>query len=205
MTRRRTTPPPARSRGFTLLEILVAIVVYAIFSTLTYATLSRIADGRERLNEERDKWRVLALSFTQMEEDLSRARGRPIRFLDGVPRGAFIGRQVDPRAEAEPSIEFTRGGMFVPADGATSDLVRVAYALKEGALVRLDQPPTSEPRETTLIKNVDNMTVRFYSADAGWASEWIQNENLTLMPSAVELSFDLAGVGRLTRVFTVHE
>lgn len=196
--------------GFTLLEVLVAVAVFAVLSSLSYAGLTRMLEGRDRIEAEREKWRTLTLAFAQLEDDLTQATARSVRDAYGNALPAFRGQPVDPRPLGEPSLEFTRGGVFVADQGASSDLRRVAYRLKEGALVRmvwpaLDRPPTGEPREIELLTNIDNMTLRFHSPKGGWSDRWPMSDDKKDMPDAVEIAFDVAGVGRLTRTLLVSQ
>ena len=140
-----------RAAGFTLLEVLVAVGIFALFSAMAYGSLLRILDTRDRLEAERDFWRTVSLSLMQVEDDLAQARPRTVRGTDGLVRPAFRGQPVDSRALGEPSLEFTRGGQVVLGDGARSDMQRVGYQLREGTLSRLvwpalDQPVVSELR-----------------------------------------------------------
>ncbi len=197
-------------RGFTLLEVLVAVAIFAVLSSLAYASLARMIDGRDRIEAEREKWRTLALAFAQMEDDLTQACARPVRDATGATLPALRGQPVDPRPLGDPSLEFTRGGVFVASEGASSDLQRVAYRLKDGVLMRLvwptlDRPPTGEPREIALLSNLDNLTLRFHAPNGGWSDHWPITDDVKMLPDAVELAFDITGVGRLTRVLLVSQ
>ncbi len=203
-----------RAAGFTLLEVLVAVGIFALFSAMAYGSLLRILDTRDRLETERDFWRTLSLSLLQVEDDLSQARPRTVRGADGLARPAFLGRPVDSRALGEPSLEFTRGGQIVLGDGACSDLQRVGYQLRDGTLSRLvwpalDQPVVSEPRAAPLLDHVEELRVRFYVHPTGWLDSWpastqtgapIANDQL---PLAVELTLKIEGRGEIVRVFQV--
>ena len=201
-----------RASGFTLLEILVAVGIFALFSTMAYGSLLRILDTRDRLEAERDFWRGLTLSLMQIEEDLSQARPRTVRNPNGLsdPRPAFLGQPVDSRALGDASIEFTRGGQLVLGDGARSDMQRIGYRLRDGNLVKLiwpalDQAPASEPREVPLLEQVQEMRVRFYAPAGGWVDYWPQNppDPNNLLPSAVEMTLTLEGRGEFQRIFRV--
>lgn len=199
-----------RTQGFTLLEVLVAVAVFAVMSSLAYAGLTRMLEGRDRIEAERDRWRTVALAFVQLEDDLAQIRPRGVRDVIGTPLPAFRGQPVDTRALGEPSLEFTRGGLYLAPESTTPDLQRVAYRLRDGTLYRLswstlDRPPVSEPRELPLLDNVDNLTLRFHALNGGWSERWPVEGNTASLPDAVELAFDIAGVGRLTRVLLVNQ
>ena len=211
-------PGNNRASGFTLLEILVAIGIFALFSAMAYGSLLRILDTRDRLETEQNFWRGITLSLMQIEEDLGKARPRTVRNAGGlpVPEPAFRGQPVDSRALGEPSLIFTRGGQIVIGDGARSDLQRVGYRLRERTLARLvwpalDQAPASEPRELPLIDAVEEMRVRFYAPAGGWVDIWppaqtggqtgAQTNNE--LPEAVEMTLKIEGRGEIMRIFRV--
>ena len=204
--------PRSRASGFTLLEILVAVGIFALFSTMAYGSLLRILDTRDRLEAERDFWRGLTLSLMQIEEDLAQARPRTVRNPNGLsdPRPAFLGQPVDSRALGDASIEFTRGGQLVLGDGARSDMQRIGYRLRDGNLVKLiwpalDQAPASEPREVPLLDHVQELRVRFYAPAGGWVDIWPPNppDPNTPLPAAVEMTLTLEGRGEFQRIFRV--
>jgi general secretion pathway protein J len=205
----------ARAAGFTLLEVLVAVGIFALFSAMAYGSLLRILDIRDRLQTERDFWRGLSISLLLVEDDLAQARPRTVRGVDGLIRPAFRGQPVDSRALGEPSLEFTRGGQIVLGDGARSDLQRVGYRLREGTLLRLvwpalDQPVVSEPREAPLLEHVEELRVRFYAQLSGWVDSWPANTQTgaptanNALPLAVEVTLKIEGRGEIVRVFQVN-
>jgi general secretion pathway protein J len=196
--------------GFTLLEVLVAISVFAVLSSLAYAGLTRMLEGRDRIEAERALWRNLALAMTQVEDDLAQARQRGVRDVSGTPLPPFEGRQVDPRPLAPPAMEFTRGGRYLTAESTGPDLQRVGYRVEEGKLTRLvwpmlDRPPVAEPAASVVLANVDNVTLRYHTPNGPWVDSWPDPANPTAMPDAVELAFDVAGVGRIKRLLMVGQ
>lgn len=197
------------TRGFTLLEVLVAVAIFAVLSALAYGGLTQILDGRNRIEAERELWRSLSLTFAQLEDDLAQARMRSIRDVTGDALPAFSGRPFDPRPLSEPNLEFTRHGLYVSEESGASDLQRVAYRLKDGVLSRivwptLDRPQTTESRSVVLLSGVDNLSLRF-SHGPGWYDRWPADNNTQNIPRAIEISFDITGVGKITRVLLVGE
>lgn len=197
-----------RVAGFTLLELLVAIGIFALISGIAYGSLMRLMQDRERLESEHQFWRSLSLVFARLEDDLSQARERQVRDLIGFPQPAFRGQPTDSRALSAPSMEFTRGGVLA-LGGARSDLQRVAYRLDEGTLKRLtwpvlDQGPQTVPMETALLTQVQEFRVRFYSPTGVWLDGWPDVNSNHVLPRGVEIKLTLTGRGEFTRLLLVN-
>jgi len=164
---------------------------------------------RARLQSEQEFWRVLSLTFTRLEDDLSQARERSVRDVIGFTQPAFRGQPTDTRAIAAPSMEFTRGGVLTFSAGARSDLQRVAYRLVDGTLKRLtwpvlDQGPQTVPLETPLLNNVEEFRVRFYAPAGAWLDLWPAEGIGETLPRGVEVKVTLKGRGEFTRLFLVN-
>lgn len=200
-----------RARGFTLLELLVALLIFGIFSVLAYSGLNRLIDGRERLSDEQRTWEQLAQVFMRISDDAAHARSRAVRDEAGVALlPPFVGRPYDSRALAEPSMEFTRGGELKYGVTAESDLRRVAYRLKDGQLFRvtwpvLDRAPVTKPFEAPLIGNVETFEVRFADSTGNTVPNWPAGGlNPNSPPQAIEVTLALKGVGSFKRLFLVN-
>jgi general secretion pathway protein J len=196
-------------RGFTLLELLVAIGIFAVISGIAYGSLTRLMDDRARLQAEQAFWSRLSLTFARMEEDFSQARERSVRDVIGFTQPAFRGQPTDTRALAPPSVEFTRGGVLTFSDGARSDLQRVAYRLVDSTLQRLTWPvldlgPQTTPAESPLLNDVEEFHVRFYAPAGTWLDVWPTEGISDILPRGVEVKMTLKGRGEFTRLFLVN-
>ncbi len=199
-------------RGFTLLELMVAIGIFALVSAIAYGSLTRLLADRERLESEHEFWRTLSLTFTRLEDDLSQVRNRQVKNVIGSKLPAFQGQPTDTRMTAAPSVEFTRGGVITFDSGPRSDLQRIGYRLVDGTLKRivwpvLDQAPQSVPQEVPMLKNVQEFRVRFLYSSAGSAGVWLDQwpgAGTDDPPTGIEVKLTLTGRGEFTRLFLVN-
>lgn len=196
-------------KGFTLLELLVAIGLFVLISAMAYGSLIRLMNDRARLESEHDFWRSLSLTFARFEDDFSQARERSVRDAIGFTQPAFRGQPTDTRAVALPSVEFTRGGVLSFGDEARTDLQRVGYRLVDNTLVRLTWPvldlgPQTVPVETPVLKNVEEFRVRFYAPAGAWIDVWPAEGINEILPRGVEVKLKLTGRGEFTRFLLVN-
>ena len=54
---------PARTRGFTLIEVMTALLVLSLLALMSYRGLGAVLDAREHVKQETDKWRRVAAFF----------------------------------------------------------------------------------------------------------------------------------------------
>ncbi len=198
-----------QTRGFTLLELLVAIGIFALVSTIAYGSLIRLLEDRNKLEAEHAFWRNLSLTFARMEEDFSQARNRPVRDISGITLPPFRGQRNDTRVTGAPTVEFTRGGVATFGIEARSDLQRAGYRLSEGSLRRLiwpvlDRAPQTEVLELTLLKDIEDFHVRFYDANMKLQEEWPPSGIIDPLPRGVEVKITFTDKREFTRVFIVN-
>ncbi|HLA75554.1 MAG TPA: type II secretion system minor pseudopilin GspJ [Gammaproteobacteria bacterium] len=201
---------PARDdSGFTLLELLVALSIFAVLATMAYGGLRSVLDTRARAQVQTAQLAELQLAFTFIERDLEQILARGIRDSFGDPQPPIRGVE-----EGTPLLEFTRNGWRNPAAQARSTLQRVAYRVQEHRLLRsawpvLDQAQTSKPQDTVLIEKINTAEVRFVDKELAAQRAWPIAERSTnvtqVLPRAIEFTIDIEGWGRITRLFRIVE
>jgi len=208
-----TTNKNSSTRGFTLIELIVAMAIFSAMSFITYSGLSAVLDNQDRLETERNNQRKLVLAFMRIEDDLDHVRPRAVRDISGEALAAFIGRPTDTRAVSVPALEFTRGGNpIIVSNTPQSDLQRVAYRLDdEGNLYRLswptlDRSPTTIAKEYILLTNIKELDLRYFKSNKKWSNSWppLGKENKDeVLPRGLELKITV-GETEITRLFLVN-
>lgn len=184
--------------GFTLMEVLVALVLLTLFTVVTYRALDSVLEAQRRAGAEMERWRELAAAFAWMESDLSNAVTR----LD--PReptgGLFHGRE-----EADGAMQFDLVRLL-PED-ADEGLQRVGYRCEEKALVRLVWPEVAdgvaEPKRFGLLKGLSACAFKYMNASGHWLSAWLPQAQEPL-PRAVQLDLVEAGGMAVRRVWRLQ-
>ena len=198
---------PSGPCGFTLIEVLIAITIFAIMAAVAYRGLSAILDAKQRLDVENDKWRNIALLFTRLERDLSVVLPRPVRdsakpFADAMAGEAVIA------SEYGAQLAFTRMGS-PDETGVTGAPQRIGYRLKNGNVEVLlwpvlDQAPRTLPEPNVVATDITEMTFRYLDRAQQWQPRWPPPGNYPngspLLPRAVEITIRLKTGESLVRL-----
>lgn len=205
MSRRRL-----RESGFTLIEVLVAMAIFALIGIVSAALLNRILDARSLSQERAERLGALQRAVLRLERDLLQANGREIRngFGDAVP--ALI-------LEDGTRVEFSHHGWRNPLELARSEVQRVSWSLdEEGALTRrfwsvLDRAQDSAPRTQTVLAAVEDLEFVLLDMEGGSWRDWPPDraapalpgetrDDRRPLPGALRVSLTLAPFGRIERL-----
>ena len=193
-----------RTRGFSLIELLVALAVFAALAAAAYGGLAQIAATRGALARQQDRFAEVVRAISMLERDLRQAISRPVR---GNGRGEYL----PALAGTGDRIELTRIGFANPLAEPRSNLERVAYAvdahrLMRGRYVALDRAPDAGPAATAVLGNTQGLSLRYLGNDGAWRSTWPPSEapdgmkTYELLPRAVEFRVATGDIGELRRV-----
>jgi len=190
--------------GVTLVELMVAIGIFALIATAAYAGLSSVLEARAHADERAERLAAVQGTVDALADDLRQALPRPVRSqLRG--RGHALTGGTDPR----DVLLLTRGGWSNPAGLPRSTLARVNWRLEDGRLLRTwrARPDavggTGETRRLRLT-DVDEVELRFLGDDGEWRERWpglARTETSAELPRAVEVTLVLADWGQITRLF----
>ncbi|WP_417687781.1 type II secretion system protein GspJ [Pseudidiomarina sp.] len=186
-----------RRNGFTLVEVLVAIVVFAIIGLASSAVVNSMMRTNEQSAEVREQLQQLQQAMLMLETDLRQAVSR--------------------RTPAEEY--YVRAGWFNPGNLlARSELQPVRYFInEEQQLVRqhytyADMSATTDPTERVMLEGVSEFQVKpiikgaernRFNAQASQAAQSNEDGPMAI-PDGVEVTIETERWGTIVRVFILN-
>jgi len=196
----------SKIRGFTLLELLVAISVFSILSSIAYGGLSVVLNNNDLHERVSQRLSALQTTYVFLQRDIEHAIYRSVRIdetqklpaLYSVPNENLL-------------LELTRTGWQNPLDQQRSELQRVSYHIKEGKLYRgywnsIDRTHNAVKHESLMLSNFKSIQVRFLDTENKWHSVWPpygKDDPNDQLPVAIEATIDSEDFGSISRLFSL--
>lgn len=197
-------------RGFTLLELLIAIAIFALLGLATYRMLGSVLGTDAVTREHERQLRELTRAISAFERDLRQVARRPIRDGFGDPQPALHSDLNDATA-----VELTRSGWRNPLGQPRADLQRVRWQLSGEQWQRrywreLDRAEDSQPQVQRALDGVTSLSLRYLDKDGLWQEDWLVTEGsgearLSELPRAVELRLQHRRYGELRRLIRLPD
>ncbi len=194
-----------RWRGFTLIEVLVAVFIFALLMLAGYGSINALLRTRDGLADQNGRLRDLQFAVGLLERDLRSALARPVREGYGAREPALVG--------SREAIVFTRAGVANPLAQERARIERVGYRWRDQTLSRfsfavLDRTPATLPLSRELLADVRRLGFRYFDGQQ-WRDQWpppnAQPRPLHALPRAVEIMLDATDVGVITRLVDLPE
>ena len=228
-----TSEQAARQKGFTLLEMMVALAIAGAIAAMAYQGLIAASNGAERsreimtrINEMDRAWQIIAADMRHLLP--------PEQLANGQPRFVFLAEEAERGDPQQQLLRFTRRNWLNPLERERSDLQRVVYRLEEGTLWRDFRPMRNRPFEEfefeqealrqALLQSVESVELRFLSSQRlersgpgaldgdnytrDWANAWPEpgrqlSGPITGLPLAVLIRIETEGLGVSERLFNI--
>jgi general secretion pathway protein J len=184
-----------KTRGFTLLEVILAVTVLALVGTMIYGGFSQTALNKVRVEEDVDHSRMVHMALERMVRELSMAfvstHTNPSLDLR-VVETAFIGKDHG-RDDRIDFTSFSHRRLY--RNARESDQNEISYFVTEhpddqGVNVlarreqnRIDDDPRRGGKSQILVENVEEFNIEYYDPLLSeWVSTW-DTEDVLAQPN----------------------
>jgi len=207
-----------RRAGFTLIEVMIAMLIAAIMLALGYSAINQAAKDKGSLETSQARITEIQRGMRVVAQDFAQMVARTARDTEG---GGNIQPAVLATNKDNTLITFTRAGWSNPAGIQRPAEQRVRYRYIDGSLVRehwlsVDPALNVEPRQRIVLTKVKSVELRFLDpVSRNWREDWPAqtasgpvtpaniDQLLRTRPLAIELTIVLEDWGRVVRLFEI--
>ena len=196
------------SRGFTLIEILVAMAIFSLIGLASTGLLTSVINDDKASSERFEQLEKLQRAMLTIERDMLQAVPRAVRINGEINQIVMRGGEDELGGQAD-SIGFVHAGWHNPQLMLPrSTLQLVGYRVEENKLLRLygnylDNVIGYEPKSKVLLEGVTDFQLEFYHASRndedqqGWQDVYLG----TVLPRAVAITLTTEVFGEIRREF----
>lgn len=187
-----------RARGHSLIELLVALVIFATMAAIAYAGLSAVTRSRAALDERERQLGELGRSLAAIDRDLRSVARRPVRDSDG--------RRLPVLMSQGETLELSSHGRGRAAGTDLGLLERVGWLLDGEGVKRLrwptlDRAEGTRPDVRLLLADASALRWRFLDGQGRWLRQWPPpGDDGRTLPRAVEFVVVHPVLGEVLRV-----
>ncbi len=194
--------------GFTLIEMLIAIAIFAFVAAISYSTLNNTLINREGFELNNERFEELGLAIQIIDKDFKQVINAPIP----NPFGSSLTiPALSAGGDTDTLIEFSRAGWPNPLSQTRGEIQRVAYRIEDNTLIReywsvLNRDSSAKAREIKLLSNIDEVKFLFLDDKGSTSNTWPQDSTAsTDLPSGIEIELKTQRWGDIRRVYVVAQ
>jgi general secretion pathway protein J len=177
-----------RFNGFTLIEVMIALFIFAILSILTMRGMQTTFAAKQKSRQALDRLAELEIAYSIIQRDIEQiinrnvlqpSGGFKLALLVPIDNTANEGLKASLNSESGYNrLEFTRTGIVnTLIDKKVSDLQRVAYFQKDKMIVRhswrqIDPTPDTLVDKRRLLTNVERFEIFFVDQYGRKTDSW---------------------------------
>lgn len=193
-----------RAGGLTLIEVMVALAVFAVLGTLTYRGTAQLILARTQIEHELERWREIDRALQIVETELMQ----------------IVAPAITPGSTRTPSLQVQQSELSselqILSLSQAAGVERVSFEFRDDSLAWVRRPEAraaATPERDILLARVDAVRWRFLTP-AGWNDRWPAPGGTTSpgtttgsansLPAAIEIVLDLPDIGRITRLHALR-
>ena len=177
-------PIDRQHQGFTLLEVMVALVIFAVLGVLTILGLHAVLRTHQQLTLRNEQLQQVAITMALLRRDAEQVIDRTVLDAGGSHLPAVS-------VGGDGNLAWTTSGLVNPLGiQRRGDMERVDYRLQGQRLERwtwpaLDRAPNTRPIKQVLLNHVTQMSIHCLTADNRWVVGWPSTMTEMMPPSSV--------------------
>lgn len=193
--------PHGKVAGFTLVELLIAIVLFSIVSIGSYQVLDSVISSHRKLSGHNEKFEGLRRAVNLLARDLQQVQPRTVVNAYGDAENALILESDDPSR-----LVLSSGGWANPLMAARGTVSRIEFLIEDEVLIKrrwlvLDALDQESYFDMPLVKGVLEFQIRALDPDQRWLNYWpAEGMPATELPRALEVELVVAELGSVKRL-----
>lgn len=193
------------SKGFTLIEMLVALTIMAMLSIAAYQVLYQVQLSNSVSKNQTTRFNELQKALVVMNSDFRQIAARHFRTNDKEPEARLLLWESGILGNDGYGLIFTRFGWSNPQmQFPRGEVTKIGYRLNHGTLERIwwDYPDTTlgdAGHVMPILTQVDKFVMRFFY-DKKWQNQWSKKD---VLPQAIAIKLVVHDYGDIERIFLI--
>ncbi len=193
--------------GFTLVEILVAMLVFSVVAILAYGGLRNVLASNEYIENKTQILSQYQSLFSVIKNDLEQSIEREVRDQLGTVELSFVSLPKKDGALLSFSTQIRSSWQL---KNGVSNIQRIEYDYQNGQFIRyswnqLDRSHDAEPKKQVLLENIKNIELDFINKTSHefWPLPK-DHDDFAVLPRAVKLMLEIEPGVEVHRLFLIR-